>query len=117
MPAITVSRSAGVSVLFKYAAATPSTRRPSTWSFISEMSGDTTSATPRRLDAAWLLDHRRRLEAQRLPSAGRKHDDAVAAFEDGLHRLALEWTEIREAPDAVQRLPEERVGSANLVIG
>src|SRR5438445_10736390 len=48
----TSSRWCGSSVLFRYDAATPSTRRPSTWSFISEISGETTSATPVRLKAS-----------------------------------------------------------------
>src|SRR6185436_11495068 len=53
--ASTSSRSCGRSVLFRYDAATPSTRRPSTWSFISEMSGDTTRASPRgsTMAGAW----------------------------------------------------------------
>src|SRR6185295_15100835 len=46
--ASTASRSCGCSVLFRYDAATPSTRRPSTWSFISEISGETTRARPWR---------------------------------------------------------------------
>ena len=49
------------------------------------------------------VDDRRRLEAQRLAAAGRQHDDAVAALEDRLHRLALQRTEVGEPPDTMKR--------------
>ena len=55
------------------------------------------------------LDDRRRLEAQRLAAAGRQHDDAVARRENRVHRLALERTEARETPDAVERVLEDDV--------
>ena len=65
--------------------------RPSTWSFMSEMSGDTTTARPGR-------DQRRGLEAQRLAAAGRHHEQRVAAREDRVHHLALVRPELRVAP-------------------
>ena len=63
----------------------------STWSFISEMSGDTTSAVPP-------AHERGRLEAEGLAAAGRQHDDGVAAAEHGVHGFALERTEGGVAP-------------------
>jgi hypothetical protein len=62
------------------------------------------------------VDNRRCLEAQRLAATGGKHDHAVAAIEDGLHRLALQRPERREAPETVKCLLEKRVGSLDLVI-
>ena len=53
------------------------------------------------------IDQRGRLEAQRLPPAGRQHDEAVAAIEDGVHRLALQRTEIGEAPHAVEHVAQD----------
>ncbi len=52
---------------------------------------------------------RRRLKTERLAAAGRQDDDAVAAIEDGVHRVALQWTEVGEAPDAVERVEQDRV--------
>ena len=52
---------------------------------------------------------RRRLEAQRLAATGREHDDAVARLQNRVHRLALERTEFRKAPDAVERVREQAI--------
>ena len=63
-------RSAADSVLLANAAGTPQVRRASTWSFISEISGETTTASPQAQG--------RGLEAQRLAAAGRQHDHRIA---------------------------------------
>jgi hypothetical protein len=61
-----------------------------------------------------LSDHERwRLEAQRLPAAGRQDDDAVAAVEDGVHGFALQRPEVREPPDAMQRFAQGGVVRAD----
>ncbi len=70
--------------------------------------GEAESLRPVRRDAPCArrvrreTHERRRLETQRLPAAGRQHDDAVASGEDGLHRFALQRTEARESPHALQ---------------
>ena len=83
------------------------------------MSGDTTRAKPRRVGgtagsapacARERIDQGRGLEAQRLSAAGRHDDDAVAAIEHGVHRFALERTEIGEAPDSMERFLQGGVG-------
>ena len=53
-------------------------------------------------------DERRSLEAQRLAATGWQHEEAVATLQYGVHRLALKWSELREAPDPVERL--EQIG-------
>ena len=58
-------------------------------------------------------DERGGLEAQRLAAAGRQHHDAVAAREHGVHRLALQRPEVREAPDAVKRVTQDGVPGAD----
>jgi len=56
---------------------------------------------------------RRRLEAQRLAAAGRQHDKAVASFQHGVHGFALQRPEVRESPDAVQRIAQGGVVRAD----
>ena len=54
------------------------------------------------------MHQRRRLEAQRLAAAGRQDDDAVAAGENRVHRLALQRAEAGEPPHAVEHVLRER---------
>ncbi len=57
----------------------------------------------RRDDHAQSRPHqRRRLEAERLASSGREHDDRIAAGKDGVHRLPLERTKRGVAPVALE---------------
>ena len=58
--------------LLKQAAGTPLATSVSTWSFISEISGEIDQRQP-------VAHERRRLEAERLAAAGRQHDQRVAA--------------------------------------
>ena len=94
--------SPGNSVLLMQAAGTPQSPSASTWSFISEISGETTTARPG-------LTKGRRLKAERLAAAGRKHDHRIAAGDDGLHGLRLQRAEGIVSPvllqDAAQLIP------------
>ncbi len=83
--------SPALSELLNSAAGTPLPTSVSTWSFISEISGETTTADAGAHD-------RRRLKAERLSAAGRQHDDRVAAGEHGVHRFLLQRTEGGVAP-------------------
>jgi len=54
----------------------------------------------RRHDERQAIPHERgRLEAERLAAAGREYDDRVAAGENRVHRLALQRTKRRVAPE------------------
>ena len=54
----------------------------------------------RRHDERQTVAHERgRLKTQRLAAAGREHDERVASGEDRVHRLALQRTERRVAPE------------------
>ena len=90
-------------MLSRRAAGTPLATRPSTWSFISAMRGETTSATP-----GVVADQGRHLEAQRLAAAGRQHHDAVAAFEHRVDRRALQGPQRLEPPVALEDVVDGR---------
>ena len=85
--------SAAPSDELRQAAATPLARSASTWSFISEMSGETTIAVPGSSSAG-------HLEAQRLPAAGRHQHERVAAGDHVLDDLELARPERVVAEDA-----------------
>ena len=55
-----------------------------------------------------LRGNRRRLVAQRLPAAGGQHDNRVAAFGDGLHRLGLQGEKALVPPVLLHRLDKSR---------
>ena len=98
--------SSGVSALWTQAAGTPLPTSVSTWSFISEISGETTSASA-------VVDERRRLEAQRLAAAGGQDDERVACRQHGVHRLALERAEGRVAPVPLEDLGQRHRGQCS----
>ena len=75
-------RSASSSVELNSAARKPSRSSASTWSFISEISGERTSTVP-------LQQLGRDLKRQRLAGAGRHQADAVASGQHGVDDLAL----------------------------
>ena len=79
----------------------------STWSFISEMSGLTTSTVPGE-------DARRDLEGERLAGAGRHDADAVAPAEHGGDDLLLPGTEVRVAEDVAQDVARRGAGSGKM---
>ena len=74
----------------------------STWSFISEMSGDTTTAAP--------AQQRRELIAERLAAAGRHQHEARRPARDALDDLALAGPERREAEHTPEGLVEGGLG-------
>ena len=77
---------------------------------IAGVDSDTGVASSR----AHVAEHKRgRLEAQRLAAARGEHEQAVATLEDRVHRLALQWAEVGEAPDAVQRVAQRGVERAD----
>jgi hypothetical protein len=49
-------------------------------------------------------NERGRLKTERLAAAGGQDDDAVAAVEDGLNRLALKRPKAGVAPDAMEHV-------------
>ena len=75
------------------AARKPSRASASTWSFMSEMSGEITSTVPARMRG-------RDLERERLARAGRHDADAVAAGEHRIDELALAGAELAVPEDA-----------------
>ncbi len=76
----------------RHAAATPLARNASTWSFISEMSGDTTIAVPGAME-------RGNLERERLAAAGRHEHERITPADDVLDDLALVRPELVVAED------------------
>ena len=61
------------------------------------------------------LDERRRLETQRLPTAGRQHQHAVAPGEHGVHGFALQRAKARKPPDAMDRVEEGGIGRGRAI--
>ena len=68
----------------------PAGRSASTWSFMSAISGDTTTVVP-------VEQQRRQLEAERLAGAGGHHGHQVAALEHCARGFALSGTEGAQA--------------------
>ena len=56
--------------------------------------------------ARTMSDKGGRLKAEGFAAAGGQDREAIAPVEDGVHRLALERSEVREAPDAMQHVPQ-----------
>src|SRR4029450_11800429 len=83
--------SPALSELLNSAAGTPLPTSVSTWSFMSEISGETPTAHPGCTTAGG-RGHRA------LPPAGRQHHDRVAAGEHCVHRLFLQRPEGGVAP-------------------
>ena len=73
-----------------------SARSASTWSCISETSGETTIVRSSRISAGQLV-------AERLAGAGRHHDERVAVGQRGVDRLRLTGPEAVEAEVGAQR--------------
>ena len=86
------------------AAGWPPSRSLRYWSAISAISGETTTVRSGGGDPGELV-------AEALAAAGRHHDEAVAAVERGLHRLALPGPEL-----AVAEVLEQRVGIARPLV-
>ncbi len=59
-------------------------------------------------DAGVVADQGRHLEAQRLAAAGRQHHDAVAAFQHGVDRRALQGPQRLEPPVALEDVVDGR---------
>ena len=100
-----VARSSPSSVELSTAARKPSRSSASTWSFISEISGEITSTVPPQQLG-------RHLKGQRLAGAGRHDADAVAAGEHGVDDLALPGPEASVAEDGLEHLLADRPRSA-----
>ena len=98
--ASTAARSAGVWLLLSTRGRHAAWRRPSTWSFISAISGETTTVRRPQVGGG-------RLVAERLAAAGGQHDERVAAVEHAGDGLVLQREEAVVAPDATDRLVQE----------
>ena len=79
------------------AAATPACFSASTWSLISAISGETTSARPG-------AEQRRDLVADALAAAGRQHRQGVAPGQHLGDHAGLQAAEVGMAEDAAQNL-------------
>ena len=101
MRAVTARASSNETLESSRAAAMPMAVRQSIWSFISAISGETTSVSA-------VEQQRRQLVAEALAAAGRKHGERGAAGQQGVDHLLLAGPEVGEA-ESLGEHPSGRV--------